>query len=95
LPSALGIDRLLVALDNKFGARVDPTISVWNNNPINFAVLPGDYNGDGVVNSQDQAGVQSQESAPTPVVWADLDGNGAVNGADVKDVQHRIGTRLP
>jgi hypothetical protein len=92
LPSALGIDRLLLALDSKFGSAVNPSISVWNNNPVAFAVLPGDFNGDGVVNNTDVQGVKNDERQV--MIWADVDGNGVVNSSDANAVKSRTGTRL-
>src|SRR5262249_51847668 len=58
LPSALGVDRLMMALDGATFA-ADPTIGV---NPFgaNFAVLPGDVNGDGVVNASDVVLIRNQ-----------------------------------
>ena len=96
LPSALGVDRLMMALDGETFA-ADPTIVV---NPFatKFAVLPGDFNGDGVVNSQDMVGVRNQMQGmgdPSMIGWADLDGNGVVDLNDYNAVRQNIGKRLP
>ncbi len=92
LPTALGIDQLLLALDSNFGANVNPSISVWNNNPLSFTVLPGDFNGDRQVTRADWQGVQADVGMN--VVWADLDGNGVVNRQDVNDAKSLVGTSI-
>ena len=96
LPSALGVDRLMMALDGETFA-ADPTIAV---NPFatKFAVLPGDFNGDGVVNSQDMVGVRNQMQGtgdPSMIGWADLDGDGVVDINDYNAVRLNIGKHLP
>ncbi|WP_068415428.1 Ig-like domain-containing protein [Planctomyces sp. SH-PL62] len=80
LPTALGVDRLMLALDEGVGARVDPAISTWPLGPVGFGVLPGDVDGDGRATATDQnyyrrppAGLRS---------WMDLDGDGDVDRAD-------------
>jgi len=95
LPSALGVDRLMMALDGAAFA-ADPTISV---NPFaaKFAVLPGDVNGDGVVNSQDMVLVRNEIQGtgdPSMIGWADLDGNGIVDINDYNAVRKNIGKHL-
>jgi hypothetical protein len=74
----------------------DPTISV---NPFGteFAVLPGDGNGDGVVNSQDMVGIRNQiqwTGDPTLRIWADIDGDGTVDLNDYTKARKKIGTHL-
>jgi len=95
LPSALGVDRLMMALDGAAFA-ADPTISV---NPFaaKFAVLPGDVNGDGVVNSQDMVLVRNEIQGtgdPSMIGWADLDGNGIVDINDYNAVRKNVGKHL-
>jgi hypothetical protein len=60
----------------------------------NVKVLWGDYNDDGVVNSQDLVGVNGQRSAPYNI-FADIDGNGVVDANDVNVVRSRVGTSNP
>ncbi|HEX8201776.1 MAG TPA: MBG domain-containing protein, partial [Isosphaeraceae bacterium] len=94
LPTALGIDRLMLALDTRFGAQADPTISVWNTiGPVRFGVLPGDIDGNGQVNNQD-VGLYKKPPASL-LLWLDVDGDGDVDKADEDAVRRRTGTRLP
>ena len=94
-PATLGVDRLMMALDGAAFA-ADPTISV---NPFaaKFAVLPGNVNGDGVVNSQDMVlvrnGIQGTGD-PSMIGWADLDGNGIVDINDYNAVRKNVGKHL-
>jgi len=95
LPSALGVDHLMMAL-NAVAFAGDPTISA---NPFGakFAVLPGDFNGDGVVNSQDMVGVRNEMQGtgdPTLIGWANLDGNGVVDINDYNAVRKWVGKHL-
>jgi RHS repeat-associated protein len=95
LPSALGIDRLMLALNGETFAN-DPTIGV-NPLALKFAVLPGDVNGDGVVNVKDVKLVRNamrRTADPSLIGWADVDGNGRVDINDFKAVRKRVGTRL-
>ena len=94
LPSALGVDQLMMALDGAAFA-ADPTISV---NPFaaKFAVLPGDFNGDGVVNSQDMVGVRNEMLGwVTPTLFGDFNGDGVVDINDYTAVRKNVGTKLP
>jgi hypothetical protein len=62
-----------------------------------FAVLPGDFNGDRVVNSQDLVGIRNQILGfgdPAFAIWADVDGNGIVDINDYKAAQKRVGRKL-
>lgn len=61
---------------------------------MNFRVLEGDYNDDGAVASNDAVGVNNASKAPYNI-FADINGDGAVNLADVQVVRTRIGTSLP
>jgi hypothetical protein len=104
LPTALGVDRLMLALD---GDTEDGHIGVHNSAntfvgdfSLGFAVLPGDFTGDGVVTAQDAVGVRNQmppylSLGAIPSVFADLDGSGIVDVSDYNQVRRRIGQRLP
>lgn len=59
-----------------------------------FNVLPGDFNGDGVVSSTDMTGVIN-EIGQTYDIWADLNGDGSVTSADGTLARSKIGTKLP
>ena len=96
-------DRPLLTLDSDGattdghnGIRVNPDIYI---RPFfrQFAVLPGDFNGDGVVNSQDLVGVRNQINGtgdPKLFGWADFDGNNTVNLDDYGLIRKRIGRHL-
>jgi hypothetical protein len=95
LPSALGVDRFLMALDGATFAD-DHTISVSPFN-MSFAVLPGDINGDGAVNSQDMVLARNAIQGtgdPSMIGWADIDGDGVPNVNDLSFVRKRLGTHL-
>src|SRR5262249_25239237 len=76
LPTALGVDLLMLALDGTGPAGVhaaNTRIALQNNLKLGFAVLPGDYNGDGAVTVQDAVPVLNQTAAGTPYsVWGDV-----------------------
>ena len=67
LPSAIGVDSLMMVLDGHpsssgtSGVHVAPGIYLGDYTQ-NFEVLPGDANGDGVVNSLDLGAVASEDS---------------------------------
>lgn len=61
----------------------------------NFRVLWGDFNDDGVVNSQDGVGVNNARNSAVYNIFADMNGDGVVNISDVQIVAARIGTSLP
>jgi hypothetical protein len=61
---------------------------------VKFAVLYGDFDGDGYVTSADMVAVRSAMNAGYNL-FADLDGNGAIDMNDVLIVRGRIGTQLP
>lgn len=60
----------------------------------NLKILWGDFNDDGVVNSQDAVGVNNARLG-TYSIFADLNGDGVVNLTDVTIARTRIGTSLP
>jgi hypothetical protein len=98
LPTAIGVDSLMMALD---GVYVKPGIYL-NEFTQKFKVLPGDVNGDGVVNSLDMGVVRNEIVGISPVtVWADLDGTLDNNGNIVVDmndynaVKKWLGSSLP
>jgi hypothetical protein len=100
LPTALGVDRLLLSLGNTLGAAVDQSIKLAGARSWGFAVLPGDFDGDGTVTSADLTDVRNQMPqylAPgaTPSIWADLDGNGVVDVNDYAAVKKWLGKKLP
>jgi Dockerin type I domain len=78
------------------------TISIGNATIATFTrrldVLPGDFNDDGVVNSQDLVGVRNEwlrSDGAVPTIFGDINGDGQVNGTDYNDVRQEIGTSLP
>jgi hypothetical protein len=60
----------------------------------NLKILYGDFNDDGVVNSQDLALVNAARTAAYNIL-ADLNGDGVVDANDVQIVRNRQGTSLP
>lgn len=100
LPTAIGVDRLLLSVDGGLGAVVDPSIKLMGTTSWNFAVLPGDYLGTGVVTIADALAIRNQTASflPTgvvPSVWADLNGDGVVDINDVNLAKSRVGSQLP
>jgi hypothetical protein len=97
LPTAIGVDRLLLQLDqNGIAATAGSTLALFGLAQKSFSVLPGDVNGDGVVSSLDMATVQGQIlGVITPTIWADVDGSGKVDLTDYNDVRKWLGSKLP
>ncbi len=95
LPSAIGVDHLMLALDGETAAPVLGTGPDIAANPFSntFAVLPGDINGDGVVSASDLS-LAVQAMSQTYNVWADLEGTGVITIADAQDVRKHMGTHL-
>ena len=61
-------------------------------------VLPGDFNNDGVVNSQDLAGIRNEWlgiGGAKPTIFGDINGDGKVNVEDYNLERLLIGTSLP
>jgi len=95
LPSALGVDHLMMALEGETFA-ADPTIGV-SHFGTSFAVLPGDINGDDVVNAQDMVLARNAmlgTGDPIMLGWADIDGSGVVDINDYTAVRKNIGKHL-
>ena len=60
--------------------------------------MPGDFNDDGVVNSQDVVGIRNEWlriNGAVPTVFGDINGDSVVNVIDYNDVRERVGTSLP
>jgi hypothetical protein len=77
------------------------TLTIRNAVVINFTrrldVLPGDFNDDGVVNSQDMVGIRNEIIGYAGAVWTifgDINGDGLVDINDYTAVRTRIGTHL-
>jgi hypothetical protein len=60
-----------------------------------FAVLPGDFDGNGVVDDADLAGIQASFTLPGKTVnrWADINGNGFVDATDLDIARGNKGKR--
>jgi hypothetical protein len=61
----------------------------------NFAVLYGDYNGDGFVTSADLVAVRNLVAGGSYNIFADVNGDGVVDLSDVNLIRALIGTKLP
>ena len=94
LPTAIGVDRLMLALETMDITSVSGSLSLYGTTSKSFNVLPGDFNGDGVVSAADMTGVIN-EVGQTYDVWADLNGDGTVDSNDAKIARGKIGTKLP
>jgi len=95
LPTAIGIDRLMLALDqaNTVAANA-PSLKLFGLTSQAFSILPGDFDGDGVVSSADVIDINNATTGPYDI-WADLNGDGTVDITDVKLARSKIGTSLP
>jgi hypothetical protein len=78
------------------------TITIGNATIATFTreldVLPGDFNDDGVVNSQDLVGIRNEwlgVNGATATIFGDLNGDGLVNINDYNIVRAASGTSLP
>jgi RHS repeat-associated protein len=96
LPSAIGVDRLMLSLS---GETAPPSSGSGSNiaaNPFSnpFAVLPGDVNGDGVVSGVDATTVNNQIHEGY-LIWDDVTGDGVIDITDVTEVRKQIGKHLP
>ena len=108
LPTAIGVDRLMLLLDGD-DASIDGGLGVRDTSGNflsggdyrqDFDVLPGDFNGDGIVNSTDVVLVRNQlpgylPAGSTPSIFADVNGDGVVDLSDYNLVRSRSGTKLP
>jgi hypothetical protein len=94
LPTAIGVDRLMLALEDMDITSVSGALSLYGTTSRAFSVLPGDVTGDGVVNSADVTAVINEIGAAYDV-WADLTGTGTVTTNDSKLARSKIGTQLP
>jgi hypothetical protein len=96
LPSALGIDQLMLNLSGEVAPPVSgkgPKIAA---SPFStkFSVLPGNVNGGGTVTLADLATVKNDIATNTYSIWADVNGDGVVDQSDYNQVKKRIGTHL-
>jgi hypothetical protein len=78
------------------------TITIGNATIASFTrrldVLPGDFNDDGVVNSQDLVGIRNEWmgiNGAVPTLIGDINGDGVVDIKDINAVRAKIGTVLP
>ena len=74
---------------------VNPGVSMFNRR---LDVLPGDFNDDGVVNSQDMVGIRNEMLSlmgAMPTIFGDINGDGVVKINNYNAVRARIGTTLP
>jgi hypothetical protein len=95
LPTAIGIDRLMLALDqaNTVAASA-PSLKLFGLTSQAFSVLPGDFDGDGTVTSADVTDINNA-TMELYNLWADMNGDEIVDITDVKLARTTIGTSLP
>jgi hypothetical protein len=96
LSSKLGIDHLSLALDGPNDIH-DRAGNLLLGGPATqtFNVLPGDFNGDGVVNSSDLVFLRNNFTASHPYyALYDLNGDGGVDLADYTLLRTLLGTHL-
>jgi hypothetical protein len=101
----LGADRLTVSLDGDDAGDGSDNDGVHalggvylegGDYSLALDVLPGDFDGDGVVSIQDSVGVRNHMPAyGTYLLLADLNGDGVVNTTDVNAPRARLGSTLP
>ena len=83
---------------NRYSLRVAGTIADQSANAIgadwarSFGVLPGDFDGNGLVNSTDASGVKKQKGKAN--ASADINGDGVVNDQDTARVTANQGDRI-
>ena len=99
LPTAIGVDRLMLSLS---GPAAPPVVGTGPDITINpfadaFSVLPGDVNGDGIVTTADIVDARNDQASlgGTYVVWADVNGDGVIDMNDLLEIRKRIGSKLP
>ena len=108
LPIPLDVDKLMLALDGTSSTGVSApfaatngtvNIPMENNLDLNFSVLPGDYNGDGVVTIQDLVQEEALIQSGTYSIWGDIIGSGTFASGDgttdLIDIRKKLGTKLP
>ena len=94
-PSGLPIDQYILRLSGSMitDGSTNTVAADWAKS---FAVLPGDFDGNGVVDDIDLAGIQANFSAPGKVLnrWADVNGNGVVDATDLETARNNKGKRI-
>ena len=83
LSSAIGIDRVSLKLDRTDVLDIQGNV-LAKDAGRNFVVLPGDFDGNGVVNDVDLKAIKSRIGKPTKFDrFADIDGNGFIDQIDL------------
>jgi hypothetical protein len=99
LPSPLGVDLLMLALDGRAaGAVQDASGNLLAGGVLGtLKVLPGDVTGDGVVDASDIALARNMLPGfgTPPTIFGDINGDGVVDINDYNLVRRRSGNRLP
>lgn len=94
--AALTLDRYQLSLD-QIGLSSDPSVTLGGSRDWQFSVLPGDFNGDGTVNTLDSVAIRNVFIPPpgTNSIWGDMNGDGKVDNTDLSYVRSKNGTKLP
>jgi hypothetical protein len=96
LTSALGVDHLTLQLDGA-NAIHDSAGNLLLGGPTSqmFNVLPGDFNGDGIVDSSDMVLLRNNFSSTSPYnILYDINGDGSVDINDYTAFRKWLGSRL-
>jgi subtilisin-like proprotein convertase family protein len=95
LPTALAVGRYSLRLDASLvtDGSSNTLASDWGKS---FAILPGDYDGNGLVDNTDLNSIRANFSVVGRPVnrWADVNGDGAVNDSDLQAAQSNFGRRI-
>jgi len=83
-----GIDKLMLSLSSSIQDAYGNSLAAFSQT---YYTLPGDFNGDGTVNSLDTVGIRN--AIGTLNVLADMDGDGSVTTNDYNLARTRIGTK--
>ncbi len=97
LNRTVGIDRLRLTLRANRIRDLSNNILGASDILYGVRVLPGDFDGNRVVDNRDVRGVRQAIPASAPPlnkIFADINGDGSVTSQDIEEVNRRLGTRF-